>query len=544
MSCFGTRKCLNTNMPKSIPLIDLFAGPGGLSYGFSAYRGKHVRFDVRLSIEKDAVAWKTLRLRAFVRKLKTIPAAYYNYIKTGDEAALATLVDEYSREWAAASDEVRNWTLGEEPFKNVSAQIATAVGGAKYWVLAGGPPCQAYSLAGRVRMKQTPGFSTDARHTLYREYLKIVAVHQPAVFVMENVKGILSSMHGVRSSEGGVFAQILEDLRSPAKSLHDDPDVSGVLPLPSEQQEYDLHSFVTRAESPDRLKPTDFVIRSEGWGVPQRRHRVILLGIRRDLGISPPILGELFRPSSTTVHDVIGTMPKIRSRVSGGDDCFETWIAAIRDLASSAALDGANASVRWVLKKTLRQTGFARRTGGAFVAGTAAPTKLSRWLHRARLGGVIQHESRSHMPWDLRRYFFASRVARKTGHSPKLDDYPSALLPLHKNLKERRPDNIDFADRFRVQLARSPATTITSHISKDGHYYIHYDPLQCRSLTVREAARLQTFPDDYYFEGNRTEQYRQVGNAVPPLLAVKLAAVVAQSILSARPPGPKVARER
>jgi DNA (cytosine-5)-methyltransferase 1 len=122
---------------------------------------------------------------------------------------------------------------------------------------------------------------------------------------------------------------------------------------------------------------------------------------------------------------------------------------------------------------------------------------------------------------DLERYLFASIYAELMLTSPKAADFPDELAPNHKSWSTG-----NFKDRFRVQIANCPATTITSHIHKDGHYFIHYDPEQCRSLTVREAARLQTFPDNYFFKGTRTEQYIQVGNAVPPFLAKQIGEAV------------------
>ena len=149
---------------------------------------------------------------------------------------------------------------------------------------------------------------------------------------------------------------------------------------------------------------------------------------------------------------------------------------------------------------------------------------LYGWYYDKNVGGAANHESRSHLVQDLKRYMFSSMFAKTYKRFPRLDEFEKhniELLPDHENVRTGK-----FADRFRVQVPDQPATTVTSHISKDGHYFIHYDPDQCRSLTVREAARIQTFPDNYLFCGSRTAQFHQVGNAVPPYLAKQIAEIV------------------
>ena len=163
----------------------------------------------------------------------------------------------------------------------------------------------------------------------------------------------------------------------------------------------------------------------------------------------------------------------------------------------------------------------AQKTGGLRLAkniteGITGISKLDHWYSDPNLHVWLNHETRGHRIDDLARYGFAVCFAKKFGRSPKghIDFCLPGLAPDQKNWE---PDQ--FSDRFKVQLADASSTTITSHISKDDHYFIHYDPRQCRCLKVREAARLQTCPDNYSFQGGRTQQYHQVGNAVPPLLA-------------------------
>jgi DNA (cytosine-5)-methyltransferase 1 len=167
-----------------------------------------------------------------------------------------------------------------------------------------------------------------------------------------------------------------------------------------------------------------------------------------------------------------------------------------------------------------------RDRGAAFIKGEFTPAYQAKWYNDPRLDGICHHETRSHLDSDLHRYLFVSAYGHVHGRSPTLKDFPADLLPAHVNVDSAVKNGGFFSDRFRVQLRNKPASTVTSHIAKDGHYYIHPDPTQCRSLTLREAARLQTFQDNYFFCGPRTMGYTQVGNAVPPLLARNIASSV------------------
>jgi DNA (cytosine-5)-methyltransferase 1 len=507
----------------TIKIIDLFSGPGGLGEGFaSAENG--TAFNIAVSAEMEASAHKTLTMRAFYRLAiragdESAKSAYYDFCNSSlakhPEFACPGL-------WKKAKAEARQLTLGEAASNELLDDI---LGERKLrdgnTVLIGGPPCQAYSLVGRSRNKGKHGYSPEAdhRHFLYREYLRILAKTRPAVFVMENVKGILSSSVGGRQ----IFHDILTDLRDPVKA-----DSGGYGPR------YTIHSLVkpTKFEAgmdASDIDARDFIIHAENHGIPQARHRVILLGIREDITPKGSLL--LATSSTVTVRDAIGGMPRMRSRLSSNDSSME-WRETVinhgrklanearreKDYALAERLEDATRDITMDLPTgSLR---FAKSGSGRRSKGRAA---YEQWVQDPEINVWLNHETRSHMDSDLGRYLYASVFAELHSRTPKghLEFALKGLAPAHANWKSGK-----FIDRFRVQRFDIPSTTITSHISKDGHYFIHPDPAQCRSLTVREAARLQTFPDNYFFQGNRTEQYHQVGNAVPPLLANQIAAVV------------------
>lgn len=518
-----------------IPVIDLFAGPGGLCEGFSQQiNGRHP-FRPVLSIEMNPTAHKTLQLRAFVhyfmRNELPIPTAYYEYVYGRIEKEVLfgqykDAADEAQRvAWCA---ELGGSRITKTEFDD---RIRAALNNTNDWLLIGGPPCQAYSLAGRsrsvggiknrdnlTREEAELEFNKDRRQRLYRQYLRILAVHSPSIFVMENVAGMLSA----RVDGEPVFPKILADLQEPGRVVrrYFPGSVSG-------NHTYRVFSFVTGVEE-SADEGEKFLIRAENYGVPQCRHRVILLGIRDDY-LNKGVIVRRLKPvtQSLKVIEAIGDLPSLNSKLSrrgrgiAAEDKWSVWNSLLKD----AMFERLDIKIQRIIKAAAR--------GNQDVVRQIDPQKqaknsiLHNWYWDEHLTMALNHTSRSHMPSDLFRYLFVAAYGMAYGHSPVIADFPIELLPDHSNVnKNGKNGSCDFADRFKVQLWQKPSSTVTSHIAKDGHYFIHPDVAQCRSLSVREAARLQTFPDNYFFEGNRTEQYHQVGNAVPPYLANQLGEVV------------------
>lgn len=505
-------------------VIDLFSGPGGLGEGFASLDGGSA-FEIGVSAEKEASAHRTLTLRAFFRLAKRMGdkkaiQAYYAYCNSSSARHPSLEAPEL---WGVAAGEARQFELGDPACDQLLDTILKEKGlKGDDTVLIGGPPCQAYSRIGSVKNRSKPGYvpEDDIRHKLYKEYLKVLAKTLPAVFVMENVVGILSSeLKGKR-----IFHDILLDLCDPVRATKGRKGPT-----------YVIHSFVadTRYEQgmdPNEIDARDFVIKSENYGVPQERHRVILLGVREDINSTA---AQLKPSSGVTVRQAIDQLPLLRSQVSPlRDDSPENWRSAVTlngmRLAAEARKVGMGALATRLEEVCLNLDATLSHGGDRVplnrpTIDSDAPQRFMKWVVDSNLEVCLNHEAKRHMSSDLGRYLYGSVFCEFS--KERLRGYKDftlpGLAPDHANWESG-----DFLDRFKVQLFDGPSSTMTCHISKDGHSIIHPDPFQCRALTVREAARLQTFPDNYFFQGNKTEQYHQVGNAVPPLLANQIAKMV------------------
>ena len=406
---------------KSLNYIDLFAGAGGLSEGFI-----RSGFNPIAHVEMNKDACETLKTRAAYHWLKENgkEQKYYNYLKSENK--------DKQLFWKEVPDDIINRVINKEISQDTLSYIFNKIDEyskeKKIDLIIGGPPCQAYSVAGRARRNM----ENDPRNYLYKYYVEFLKYYRPRMFVFENVPGILSASNG----------QHLKDILDAVR------EIGYEVSLPPNEKHF--------------LNAKDF-------GVLQDRKRVIIIGWEKELGLSYP---EFLREEK--------------------DD-----YQVLRDLFSDLKFLNNGQGTINALKYVNEPTEYLKRA------------KI-----RNDLDFVTQHIARPNNEIDLEIYRIAVEEWEK-GKQLNYAELPAKLLK-HNNTKS-------FSDRFHVVNGLGISHTVVAHIAKDGHYYIHPDKKQNRSITVREAARLQSFPDDYFFEGSRTAAFKQIGNAVPPLMAEKIA---------------------
>ena len=396
---------INMTKKRRYTFIDLFAGCGGLSEGF--YRSG---FQALAHVEMNHWACETLRKRMNYYGYKSIEKEVIEHDITSDD---------------------------------IIKRLELAVDSREVDIIIGGPPCQAYSTAGRVR--DAKGMASDPRNFLFEAYVKILEHFQPKFFVFENVTGLLSAQVNGKH----IFPEIIKALGSSYKVI-DSP-------------EYLVHN-------------------TANYGVPQLRKRVIIMGVRKDLSNKEAI--DLYNSVKPTHWS-----PDTPDTGKLGLKKFVSVQEAISDLPPvEPGHDASTPAYNYPCDNA-----FLRRIG------------------KKGIFPLYDHIARKHNELDRERFRVMIRNHWSFGQLRK-------AMPQYEHEHARVFDN-----SYVVQWWDLPSKTILAHIHKDGFQFIHPDEKQARSFTVREAARIQSFPDDFEFAGSRGEKYKQIGNAVPPLFAEALA---------------------
>ena len=494
-------------MNKVIPVVDIFSGAGGFQEGFSAYRNHNNqrRYRVVLSIEKESYSYHTLRLRNFLHMFEDdFPVEYYDFLnnKTPKEPDWKKL---YPKEWRLACHETLHTELGVPKVqKSIKKRIACL---RKYYngrtILLGGPPCQTYSILSRSLFKED---DLDNRNFLYESYVDVLTELQPMIAIFENVKGILS-----RTLNG---KYIVYDIMR--KLCH----AGGI-------DRYRLFTLTCDESlfSNEWQDPRDFVVHSENYGIPQMRDRIFIICVRDDVPIKPPKINQC--DSVTTVKDILSMMPKLRSRLRD-DDSLSNWQNVIR-ISSQKIIEQVSSNeegrFRLALEDIRNNDLLFEDVPGGTTLPLSCPIELRDWIYDKNIEILPNNKTRKHSDEELTLYLFAIAYYNVYGRSAKIADFPYGLTKHNKNFYLT-----NFKDRYRIQQTNRPSFTIISHTGNSNRDFIYPDINQCRGITVREAARLQTFQDNYFFYGSMPKQYVQIGNAVPPFLSYQIANAISDVI--------------
>lgn len=356
-------------------------------------------------------------------------------------------------------------------------------------VVIGGPPCQGFSQIGRAKLRSLLGAQElvelgvrdPERNLLYRYFLAVVAAAKPKAFVMENVPG-MRGLLGV--------------------------DHAGRIAREAASLGYSVRYFLANAAE---------------FGVPQQRWRLFFVGLRQDLGSFvlplPPLrthrangntpdsqgspddpwmvqasqMPMVANPTpAVTAWDALDDLPRLRAHLQAGRDAD---VLPKRRVHS----DYAQLMRTWLPAPETVNDHWCRKTPRDFPI-FAEMAEGDRYEEALRIAN--------------KRLVNEAAMLISKGHevdASVMDHLRDRIVPPYRNDA--------FADKWRKLFIDQPSWTVTAHLSRDGYSHIHYDSSQARTITVREAARLQSFPDGFKFTGGHSEQFRQIGNAVPPLLA-------------------------